>query len=224
MPDIPNRDELEAEIARRFSKLSAKQRKELMRLLGDPPNFSNIPPSFWEQMKNELTGIFIPVLSMIYLDSAERLVAELPIGVDWGIMNEAASRWARQYSFELVGGITDKSRRATQEAIAGFFEQGMTRADLEATLIRIYDSPTRAELIGVTEVTRAASEGDQEIARQLAKDGFSLIPVWMTSEDERVCEICAPLNEKVIENNSYPPAHPRCRCRHRYDLPKVRRG
>lgn len=222
MADIPNRTELEAELAKRFSKLSAKHKKEIMALLGDPPNIGNVPASFWKKMAAELNGSFIPFLSEVYMDAAERLVEGLPIGVDWGLVNEHAAQWARGYSFDLVRGITATSRRATQEAIGAFFEQGMTRGDLEARLSRIYGT-VRAESIAVTEVTRAASFGEQEVAREIAGDGIDMIPIWQTNNDELVCSVCGPLHDNPITDNFYPPAHPRCRCWVNHELPKVKR-
>lgn len=219
MPDIPNRTELEAEIARRFSRLSAAHRRRLLSLLGDPPNFGNVPLSFWEEVQGELRGAFVPVLSEIYLDAAERLVGEIPIGVDWGLINERAANWARQYGFDLVRGITETSRRGTQSAIAAFFERGQTRADLEAALARIY-GPVRAEAIAVTEVTRAAAEGEQAIALEIGGMGVQMVPVWQTNNDELVCPICGPRHDKEITNGEYPPAHPRCRCWVNHELPR----
>jgi len=223
MPDIPNRDELEAEIARRFSKLSAKQQRELMRLLGNPPNWGNVPQSFWETVAVDLNGALLPIITETYLDAAERMVAGLPISVDWDLVNEGAVRWARQYTFELVRGITNTSRRAAQQAVSAFFEQGLTFGDLETMLSRTF-GPSRAEAIAVTEVTRAASEGEQEIARDLERQGVSLVPVWRTNNDELVCPICGPRHNQQIEDNFYPPAHPRCRCWVNHEIPKVRRA
>jgi hypothetical protein len=223
MPDIPNRSQLESELARRFSKLSAKHRKRLMELMGDPPNMGNVPSSYWEEMAGELNGSFIPFLTEIYMDAAERLVEDLPISVDWGLVNERAASWARGYSYELVHGITTTSRRATQEAIASFFEQGQTRADLEARLSRIFGA-VRAEAIAVTEVTRAASLGEQQIAAEIASMGVDMVPVWQTNNDELVCTICGPRHNQEIEDNFFPPAHPRCRCWLTYELLKADHG
>jgi hypothetical protein len=222
LPDIPNRAELEAELARRFSKLSAAHRRELLSLLGNPPSIGNVPAAFWEKVAAELNGSFVPFLAQIFLDSAERILPDLPIGVDWGLVNERAANWARQYSYELIRNITNTSRRATQEAVAAFFERGQTRGDLEAALTRLF-GPTRASMIAVTEVTRAASNGEREIARELAAEGVEMIPIWQTNNDELVCPICGPRHGKQITDNAYPPAHVNCRCWVNHELPKVER-
>jgi hypothetical protein len=222
LPDIPNRAELEAELARRFSKLSAAHRRELMNLLGNPPGIGNVPASFWDKVASELSGTFVPFLATIYMDAAERMLPGLPIGVDWGLVNTRAAEWARNYGGTLVRNITNTTRRAVGESVAAFFERGQTRADLEASLGRLF-GPTRAEMIAVTEVTRAASNGEQELAREIAAEGIEMVPVWQTNNDELVCPICGPRHNKPITDGMFPPAHVRCRCWHGYELPKVER-
>ena len=212
MADIPNRSDLEAELARRFSKLSSAHRKELLSLLGNPPNYGNVPGSFWDRVMSELNGSFVPFLAEIYMDSAERLVAGLPIGVSWDLINTQAAIWARNYGGELVRDITNTTRRAVGEMVAAFFERGQTRGDLEAALTRLF-GPARAETIAITEITRAATRGEQEIAIEIAKLGVEMIPVFQTSNDDLVCPICAPLNNKQMigeYEGVYPPLHPRC--------------
>lgn len=224
MPDIPNRSSLEADLARRFSKLSSTHRKQLLDLLGDPPNIGNVPQSFWEGVVSELNGSLVPFLAEVYMDSAERLVSDLPIGVDWGLVNQHAVVWAREYSYGLVRGITTTTQRAVQDAMSSFFAQGQTRADLEATLTRIF-GPVRASAIAVTEVTRAATQGERSIAQEIADMGIDMTPIFQTSQDELVCPICGPMQGKVIESEEdYPPLHPNCRCWTNHELPKVKHG
>jgi len=227
--EIPNRDELEAELAKRFSRLSVAHRKELLTLLGDPPDYGRVPLSFWSKITTELRGALMPFLTNLFLDAAERLIGTLPIGVDWGLINTRASNWAARYGGELIKNITETTRRAVQEAIAAFFDTGMTRADLEARLARIF-SPVRAEMIAITEVTRAAAEGEIEVGQELAKAGILMTAIWNTRNDELVCPICGPLNQQPAtgytegrrpywNDNLTVPAHPRCRCFISWELP-----
>jgi len=216
------RNDYEAEFARRYSKASAKQKRELLVLLGDTLNIGNVPISFWDNASGEMVELLSPVMIEIFMDSAEQLGASLPIGVDWGLVNEHAASWARQYTFELVKGVTNTTRRALQAALNNFFQRGQTRADLEAQLVRIY-GPVRAEAIAITEVTRAATEGERQIAAELAREGVDMVPFWVTREDELVCPLCGPRNGKEITDGKFPPIHPRDRCGTRYELPKVKR-
>jgi len=91
---------------------------------------------------------------------------------------------------------------------------------LTAQILELIGSPIRAEMIAVTEVTRAASEGEQAVARELARQGIIMTPFWNTNRDELVCPICEPRNNQEITDGMFPPAHPRCRCWVNYELPK----
>jgi hypothetical protein len=76
----------------------------------------------------------------------------------------------------------------------------------------------RAELIAITEITRARSQGERAAAEMLAELGIPVVGTWFTMEDERVCLICGPLHltPEAYWSQFFPegsPAHPRCRCR-----------
>jgi hypothetical protein len=172
---------------------------------------ANIPPDLWDELGEELAEVVIPFSERVYLESAERLLETVPIGVGWSLVNESASNWALQYGSELVRGINGTTRQATNQAISNFFTQGWTMGDLRGRLGRIY-SPVRAEMIAVTEVTRAAVEGERATVREIEKEGIRMKPIFNTSNDDLVCPICSPRNQKEITDGQYPPLHPRCRC------------
>ena len=215
MADIPNRDALEKILARKLGGLNRRQLGKLLELMGDPPKLENVPLSFWDDAGKELAQIVTPFSERVYLEAAERMLATVPIGVDWSLVNESASIWAQQYSYDLIGGINTTTQRAVGRAVSNFYSQGQTIGDLRARLGRIY-SPVRAEMIAQTEVTRAAAEGEREVVTELAKDGIKMIEVWQTSNDELVCPICGPRHGKKVgdgwNRGQGPPAHPRCRC------------
>ena len=224
MADIPNRDSLEARLARILARLQRAQMARLLELLGDPPNMANVPQSFWDETGKELQQALGPFLEQVYLDQAGLLMASIPIGVDWALINTAAVNWARAYTFDLVSGITATTRQALQTSVSAYFERGQTIGELERSISGLY-GPVRSEMIAVTEVTRASSQGELQIAEDLRKEGVEMIAIWETSADEKVCPICAPRNGKK-EGDGWrdpPPAHPRCRCWINHELPKVRR-
>lgn len=223
MPDIPNRDELERAYGRLVARLLKEYGGNLAEVLGDPPSLSNIPPDFWDVESRRWMQALAPFGERVYLEAATRLMAEIPIGVDWTLVNERAVNWARQYTFDLVRGLQDTDRRMLQEAVGAYFEQGQTIGDLHERIARSF-GPVRAEMISVTEVTRAASEGEQAVAKELAAQGIEMVPVWQTNNDELVCPLCGPRHGKQITDGVYPPLHPRCRCWVNHELPKVKRG
>jgi hypothetical protein len=222
MPDIPNRDDLERQYARAVSRLLKKLAGDLLEALGDPPNLDNLNNAFWDARTKEALALLVPFGERVFLEAAQRLMEKQPIGIDWALVNERASAWASNYSFELVRGITETTKRQLQRAISAYFA-GQTRGQLEER-IRRWFSPVRAEMIAVTEVTRAAAMGEMTAFEELKAQGIEMGIVWQTNRDELVCPICAPRNGKKRGDGwqEPPPAHPRCRCWINLELPKVR--
>jgi len=219
MPDIPDRDEREAELAKLLSKWLKQQNKLMLELTLGSNNYqellNKLPPEFWDEIGAEGAAMLRPFMSRNALDAAERLLDTITVGVDWALVNEAAVNWARQYTFELVTGINGTTRQSLQKLIPGYFEEAMTQGELRERLGNLY-SPVRAEMIARTEVTRAAVEGERSTVAELEKQGIKMIEVWQTRNDEIVCVICGPRHGKKEGDgwtkNDGPPAHPRCRC------------
>ena len=138
MADIPNRTDLEAELAKKLGRLFNEHRKELMTLLGDPPNITNIPWSFWQDIQQHLRQAITGLMTNIYLAQAEGLMNKLPIGVDWAIVNGRAASWAGQYVGQLITNITGTTQRAVQQIVEQYFRQGMTLGDLTEAMPRIF--------------------------------------------------------------------------------------
>jgi len=238
---VIDRDELERQLAKILGRLQKAQLTRLLEYLGDPPRIENVPTEFWEEVGKELLEALAPFLAKIYLTEAEALLRANPaIGVDWALVNEAASTWARQYTYDLVRGITDHSRGALQRAVGDFFSEALTRGELESRLSGLF-GPIRAEMIAVTEVTRAAAEGQQGLVTEVAAVGIEMIDSWSTRNDELVCPICGPLHGRDAdgydagrtpywvhptsgERYGKPPAHPRCRCSDQWRLPATPSG
>jgi hypothetical protein len=165
----------------------------------------------------------------------------IPIGVDWALVNQDAADWASRYVGQLVKDISDTTQRSIGRAVSDYFTDTETIGDLDDTetigdldksLARMTDKfgrifgPVRAEMIAVTEVTRASAQGELAVANRLKAEGIEMRKVWRTNRDELVCPICAPLQD--TEESEWrasapdgPPAHPRCRCFLSLLLPKV---
>lgn len=146
------------------------------------------------------------------------LAAEgIGIGFELGEVNAAASEWARQYAFDLVKDLTDTTRKVVSNATSQFVETpGMTIGQLRGLLKPAFGD-TRAQMIAVTETTRAFSQGTNIYQEMLRGAGVEMTRIWNTSADERVCPICGPLEgrpeaEWANEFPTGPPAHVNCRC------------
>jgi hypothetical protein len=208
-----------------------------------------LPPQVWKELNSKEIAVLLPFVEKVSLESAKRLLDEIPIGVDWALVNQDAADWARSYSTFLAGQIDQTSRGAVatsiRNSVASFFEEGLTIGELEERLKRdpalaklftrdvrdrlgrIY-GPTRAEMISVTEVTRAAAQGELAVAERLRLQGIDMLKIWQTNKDDVVCTtICEPLqgkDEEIWRSVAFegPPAHPRCRCWLSLRLPKVK--
>ena len=214
------RSEQEAELARILANVQSKERRKLLAALGEPPNLDNVTPEFWQQYSHSLRKEIVPALEKMFMASAEAMLAQTPaIGVDWTLINKNAAEWASRYGFDLVSGITDTTREALQQKVSAFFENQMTMPQFAEALEPLF-GPVRAEMLAITETTRSSVEGPRAILAELNKQGIVMIPIFSTSSDETVCPLCAPLDGKQIDDASWPPIHPRCRCDVRWIFPK----
>lgn len=136
-------------------------------------------------------------------------------GFDWTLANDAARRWAEQYTGELVSGINATSLERTRRAVAAWIDNGEALGALIEDLVPIFGRG-RAEIIAATEVTRAYSHAN----RQAYIDSGVVSQIeFRTSMDERVCPICGPragtrtdVRNPNFDGYGIPPLHVRCRC------------
>ena len=207
-----DRDRWEQTLARAMGRLGSAELRDLMDKLGDPPRLENLPYGFWEQAQEDWRSNIQPNLEQIFLEAAQEVMGEFNVGVDWALVNTEASRWAQSYSFELVKGITDYTRDALQQKISGFFQAPTTLGQLRESIAELF-GPVRAEMIAITEVTRAATMGEVAVTNLMESEyGIAMEAIFHTSHDDIVCPICRPWNGKVVDSDRYPPLHPRCRC------------
>jgi hypothetical protein len=211
MADLPNRDELEGEFARKLGRASREILNKILDILGDKPDLSKITEDVWIEIRQLYEAVVIGGLEKIFAAAAQDRMDTVGVGVDWTLVNEQAARWATEYGFDLVRGMTDNRRRFLQNSIADFNRTGMTMGDLRERLSREF-GVVRAAAIAETETTRAASEGRRVVVRELEKNGVRFRKVIRTNEDSRVCPICGQKVGKNPDEVGYPPYHVKCRC------------
>lgn len=213
MADLPNRSEHEGRMARNVGRVGRQALNDLFSAIGDPPDFNRLPPEFWVTLENLYAASVIPLLEAVFISGAEAVVAEIGVPIDVSILNARAREWASQYSYDLVRGITNTQRSLLQSSISDFFSRNMTLRDLETRLSREFGT-VRADMIAVTETTRAGVAGERAVIDELKKMGVNTVQVWRSVSDGRVCPICAPRDGKKQGDGweFFPPAHPRCRC------------
>lgn len=147
-------------------------------------------------------------------------------GVDWDMINVNALRWVTG-SGQMGGGLGGGYANALAETMSATTETGLrtifgewisnnlSYRQLVQQLDRTVFGRTRAEMISVTECTRAYAQGTLESYR-----GSRVVKRvrWQAVGDERVCPQCGPLNQTValisegFPGGVMPPRHVRCRC------------
>jgi len=169
---------------------------------------------FWNEESQKLYEILFPLISSASLSGARNAydalggVAEL--GVAWDVVNDDVIKWATAHTIEVVAQVTKTSMAAFVEHFDSWLLSGETMDSL-IELLTPYYGVVRAEMIAVTETTRAFALGNLEAWKS---SGVVSGWKWRTAMDDIVCPICT---EKE-RNNPYefgdetPPAHVRCRC------------
>ena len=212
-----DRNEIEKKLSRVLSKGLQGELDKLMGYLGDPPDLNNVPSTYWTSGWKDIQREVEPILVDTYVQSA----LELPlvgITIDWDLINSSAVNWARTSLVPTLQKMFGNTYAGVSELVPRYFEERWSRADLAKHLERYY-SPVRAEMIAITETTRAKVEGEWAAVEEINRRGVILVPTWITQKDERVCPICGPRHGNRITSDR-PPAHPRCRCYVDYDYPK----
>jgi hypothetical protein len=134
-------------------------------------------------------------------------------------VSESVQERLRQIISDQVEGIVtrDEARRRIRQQVGLLPQHAVAVQNLEASLLSSGVSVTqaqaqaaayanrllryRAEMISRTEVARAASVGQQEYWEQLADDNFlppNTLRKWIVTPDERLCEICGPMEDLLI--------------------------
>lgn len=225
MSDVTDRDKKERKLARELSRVLGDHFEEVMDLLGDPPNFNNLPMEYWARFNADISAVLSAQLNEIFYEQFLTALEGFGLSVDMGHGSDQALAFVQRYTFDLVSGIEETTRAALRKEIDAFIRDGGMRIDDLANRLNRWYSPVRAEMIAITEVTRAAVQGELETVADIARDSdLQFVPYWQTANDEivRRCPICWPKNDKPITDGNFPPAHPRCRCwvNHKVTMPE----
>lgn len=235
MSELADRMGVERDFARRLSRLTARQRRELRELLGTPPDPSRVSAADWarweDERRKELTLILLAVFLATFSQHADEM---LPGGVD----DSTALEVNRQALLQAGAMAADSAASSVSTArdivttSADVLATG-TSADVDAVLVRAL-GPDRDAVTAATLTTQAQTRGTNAARIPLERAGFNMVTRWITERDDRVCPLCRPLHMKVpdlwglvLENalapggsraqaeviaNGGPPAHPNCRC------------
>ncbi len=204
--DVPQRTKHEQEL---INKLMA-----LFLLMHDDTFKSGrfVPLAFAELLATEIQPVLARMYFLMFTQVAESVGFDIDVGrstIKAEIGNQA-DRWSKKYSETLSRSVA----RNVRKDIISSKQRGSTSQEAIAEAL----GKRRATMIGVTEITRAASRGVIDLAGRIRKEkGWKVELIWHTAEDEQVCKVCKPLDEEPEEvwSLEFPagsPAHPICRC------------
>lgn len=153
---------------------------------------------------------FAGTLTGVYVDSANLLGAAHEVDVE-----EDAKAAAEAY---ILTSSTTLAR-----AMAINTAKALSKSNLQpgAGATSFLFSPSRAEGAAISEITRTASRSQRTAAALIASRlSGTMVGFCKTAEDDAVCPVCAPLNNKpefgaggwAAVNPEGSPFHERCRC------------
>ena len=227
------RVEAEQRIAASFATGLENQRGRLIRALdaGRVDYRDPMLPDFWSGEHEALARDVLPTLTSIAQDVA--LTATVRGGglAQWRAVNEAVVAWTdshyRLASIQTPGSMEQLDNTAPNrvadavvrwqrgELNAGAGPLGLPRLIAELQRNTAWDADRAAE-IAVTETTHIYATAKLEAA---LANPLMIWLEWITSNDELVCPVCAPLNgvrirkeERVFPGGYFPAAHNKCRC------------
>ena len=149
-------------------------------------------------------------------------------GVAWDLVNDNVLAWVLGsgggfgdgYGDNLTGQLARSTETQIRNQVAEWIGNGLPYNVLLDNLERSVFSRRRADIIATTEISRSYYQGN---IAAWAASGVIKTARWSTGADERVCQICGPLNGQTApigEGFRHPengelyeiPAHVRCRC------------
>ena len=210
MAELEDRMQREAKLAALLSRVGANQRRELEKLLGNPPDIRNVPETWWDDSQKEIEEVLIALLLLTFAASA------FAHGLDKVRAAARAEAWATRTGARIAKEMVRNTRTGLRVSLRGIVVGGMPvgLADLRQVTVR-WLGPARWSNVATTETTRAQHFGSEygvEETVGLSKDDY-----WVTSGDAKVCPVCAPLNgtTRPVWSRKFPggPPEPHVNCR-----------
>lgn len=168
--------------------------------------------AYWEKEATLMLASIAPAIQEIVHAGGMFAISGLGIE-DTAPLFENEAFYARSKTYELIRGINE----TTQQNVAEIIEQSVIEGwDIDTTTEALSEwfNDVRARRIAVTETTNAYGGGAQMTLDELRGQGKDAVLVWLTANDDRVCEICGPrhLKEQGDGWTEAAAAHPGCRC------------
>lgn len=225
---MPTRQQLERGFAKRLGTLSAKHKKQLMKLLGDPPDIANVPEEFWARVERETEQETAVALLAIMLSTGTSFAASRKKKItptERLALRQRFEQAAKERARKLSGGVINNAKRRLTVASASWADRtsrGLDLVDVDQRTTSIF-GPKRAATIARTETTGAKFDGEETVAREIIGD--EMVAAWVLGPC-RHCEFCPLIagtgREFWSQFVSKPPAHVHCCCRVLFGPPGTR--
>jgi len=216
MAELINRNEREAELAKIVQAMNDEQAKELEGYLADAKRLSDVPKSFWERVKKEMSdnAELAALLLLIFNETAQQHVPGIALG-------SAGPAYVAGRLKQIAPGFVQRSKDLTSTAIRDAQSLGSGLLSFYRKAVkRIFGKPrsktiadTEGNLSMITGGEAAVTKAKLEVLRFWAHS--RLRPPRHSNADEKPCPICSPMEGRPDSewNNLLPGlCHPNCDC------------
>ena len=215
MAELTNRMEREAEFAKGLARVSSRHRKELIRLMGEPPDPSKVPESFWRMVEDEQKAQLAVFLLLLMQDSSEQHLGLLLPGDLNAVASESlpdrAAVWANARASRVATDYVTNSRaqleRLQRRWYGADLHVGGIRIDRKPPPVEQVQSgaleifgPVRDARIATSETTIAATAGTNDAIGQATDIGFVVTVTWYCELDGRECPFCGALHRQRMKD------------------------
>lgn len=213
MPEVLNRATKERQVKAALKKCRRDQQRELLRLLGDPPDFGSIPDEFWEQAEECERSSILPFLVPIFILQSKRARRELGLEIDEAAIAAEADKLMRRRADSFAKKAVAHTRKRVRRKLDTKKKREIfTPDDIESVF-----GDSRIEGAASTEVTEASTKADERAAKGTGlKEGVDYVRVWRLNPACEHCIFCPRVSGTDFDFwgrfCSGPPSHPRCCC------------
>jgi hypothetical protein len=211
LPDLPDRAQYEKRLTATVADVLASQRARA-------ESSTAIPWSAFSQQIRTDPGISA-ALAAPFTVAAVGITDQFNVGIGRKTIDQRAAQWGRDWQSVLAVGMVSTGR----DVMAGLGDSPAPE-EREAAFDRLF-GVKRANVIGVTETTRAISWGEAAAAGLVeAAISMRLEPEWEAEGDGSTCAVCNALDGEGRATwwprfpFGPPGPHSGCRCRFRWKI------
>lgn len=177
---------------------------------------------FWQKEQDLLWAAIVTIYLSTLMEGVDSGINALPEELQQLVNTDGINEQSLLQLEAFRDGVLSNIHKTTQEQVNTAFDDWVKSGAELVALVALLDvifSDNRAEMIAITETTRAFQDGSELVWTTLEPQ-LSFMQI-NTQRDERVCPICGPKDGVIvsIHSDNRPPFHPRCRC---YTSPLVK--